>query len=54
MYESIETYVEEKVRDETIKTVINLLRNEVSADLVARAIPSLSLDFIKAFQRQFV
>lgn len=54
MCQLVEDYAAEKVRDEAIKTAINLLRNGVSAELVAKSIPSLSLDFIKALQKQFV
>lgn len=54
MCQLVEEYAAEKVRDEAIKIAINLLKNGASVDLVARSMPSLSLDFIKALQKQFV
>ncbi len=59
--EYAEQYAEQKVREvekkfqETEKektTAINFLKEGVSVEIIAKALPSLSLDFIKQLKQQ--
>lgn len=58
MCQLVEEYAEEKakvaVKEEAIKTAMNLLKNGVSVELIAKSIPSLSVDLIRELQKQLI
>ncbi len=45
-------YAAQKVKESETKTAINFLKEGVSAEIIAKALPSLSLDFIKQLKQQ--
>lgn len=58
MCQLVEEYAEEKakvaVKEEAVKTAMNLLKNGVSVELIAKSIPSLSVDLIRELQKQLI
>lgn len=58
MYESIEMYVEEKVkkavREAEIRIAVNCLKNGISINLISKSIPTLPLEQIEELQKKLV
>lgn len=54
MCQLVEEYTEEKVKEEAIKTAMNLLKNGISVELIAKSIPSLSANLIRELQKQLI
>lgn len=54
MYESVDEYVEEKVKKAEIKIAVNCLKNGISINLISKSIPTLSLEQIEELQKKLV
>lgn len=53
MTQIVEEYASKKVLERDKETAKSLLQNGVSADVVIKSIPTISMEFIEKLRRQF-